>query len=111
SASAVNVSLATGMGSGGDAAGDTLIHIENVTGSNLNDTLEGNVGDNVLAGGNGTDTLSYQHADSAVTVNLSLTSAQNTVAAGSDTVTKLENLTGSAFDHSLTGSSGNNVLM
>ena len=33
SASAVNVSLATGTGHGGDAEGDTLINIENLTGS------------------------------------------------------------------------------
>ena len=57
SAIAVNVSLATGLGHGGDAEGDALVNIENLTGSGLNDTLEGNGGDNVLAGGAGTDTL------------------------------------------------------
>src|SRR5437899_8148726 len=37
----VNVSLATGQGSGGDAEGDTLANIENLTGSAFDDTLEG----------------------------------------------------------------------
>ena len=37
----VSVSLATGVGSGGDAEGDTLANIENLTGSAQNDTLEG----------------------------------------------------------------------
>src|SRR5262245_6754952 len=37
SALAVGVNLATGAGSGGDAAGDTLIGIENVSGSNQGD--------------------------------------------------------------------------
>ena len=42
-----------GVASGGDAEGDTLINIENLTGSGQSDTLEGNGGDNVLAGGAG----------------------------------------------------------
>jgi Ca2+-binding RTX toxin-like protein len=36
----VTVSLALGIGSGGDAQGDRLSNIENLTGSNFNDTLE-----------------------------------------------------------------------
>ena len=51
SAAGVSVSLMTGLGSGGDAEGDTLSTIENLTGSNQNDTFEGNGGNNVLAGG------------------------------------------------------------
>jgi Ca2+-binding RTX toxin-like protein len=57
SATGVNVSLATGLGHGGDAEGDTLVNIENLTGSGFNDTLEGNGGNNVLTGGAGADTL------------------------------------------------------
>src|SRR6185295_15185603 len=103
-------SLMTGIGSGGDAEGDTLATIENLTGANLDDTLEGNGGNNVLAGGLGTDTVSYEHALAGVTVNLALTSAQNTIGAGTDTLTGFENLTGSAFNDNLTGTTGNNVL-
>jgi Ca2+-binding RTX toxin-like protein len=36
---------------------DTLFGIENITGSNLNETLIGNAGDNILDGGFGNDTL------------------------------------------------------
>jgi serralysin len=57
SVAGVSVSLATGLGSGGDAQGDTLINFENLTGSDLNDILEGNSGSNVLNGGGGADTL------------------------------------------------------
>jgi Ca2+-binding RTX toxin-like protein len=109
----VNVSLATGLGSGGDAEGDTLATIENVTGSNFDDTLEGNSLNNVLAGGlngSGGDTVSYANATAGVTVSLALTRAQNTVGAGKDTLTGFENLAGSAYDDKLTGSAGNNVL-
>jgi Ca2+-binding RTX toxin-like protein len=61
SSAGVNVSLTTGSGSGGDAAGDTLSDIENLIGSDYNDTLTGNStggGANTLDGGLGDDTLS-----------------------------------------------------
>ncbi len=110
SAAGVNVSLMTGLGSGGDAEGDTLATIENLTGSNLNDTLEGNGGNNNLAGGLGIDTVSYANALAGVTVNLATTTAQNTIGAGSDTLTGFENVTGSNFNDTLTGTTANNVL-
>ncbi|RZM94517.1 hypothetical protein CWO91_39315 [Bradyrhizobium genosp. SA-3] len=108
SAAGVNVSLATGHGTGGDAQGDTLVNIENLTGSQFDDILEGNSGDNVLAGSSGIDTVSYEHATAGVTVSLAVTTAQNTVGAGTDTLTGFENLTGSAFNDALTG---NNAAM
>jgi Ca2+-binding RTX toxin-like protein len=42
---------------GGDAQGDTLISIENLTGSNFADTLTGTDSANVIRGRNGNDTL------------------------------------------------------
>ncbi len=117
SGSGVAVSLVTGIGSGGDAEGDRLSAIENLTGSTFDDTLEGNAGNNVLAGGVGIDTVSYANAASGavpnglgVTVNLSVTTAQNTIRAGTDTLSGFENLTGSAFNDTLTGTSAANVL-
>jgi Ca2+-binding RTX toxin-like protein len=111
SAAGVTVSLATGTGSGGDAQGDTLSNIENLIGSNFNDVLEGNSGNNALVGGTGIDTVSYANATAGVTVSLAVTAAQNTGGAGRDTLSSLENLTGSTFNDVLTGSSGANVLM
>ncbi len=57
SGSAVAVDLGAGTASGGDAAGDALQSIENVTGSALGDVLTGNAGGNVLSGGDGADSL------------------------------------------------------
>src|SRR5262245_8612252 len=57
SGSGVTVSLATGVGAGGDAAGDTLDGIEDVLGSPFADTIIGNNADNVLWGVSGGDTL------------------------------------------------------
>ena len=57
SGAGVNVDLGAGTASGGDAAGDTLTNIENLIGSDHDDTLTGDSGDNVLEGGGGNDTL------------------------------------------------------
>jgi Ca2+-binding RTX toxin-like protein len=57
SAAGVTVNLATGLGSGGDAAGDVLTSIEGVDGSNQNDLLLGGDGFDVLRGLKGADVL------------------------------------------------------
>lgn len=54
---AVRVDLLAGTYSGGDAAGDTLTGIENLTGSAFDDFLVGDLRDNVLRGGAGNDTV------------------------------------------------------
>ena len=55
---AVTVSLATGMGEGGDAEGDTLTGIENLRGGMGADVLTGDdTGDNILFGNQGDDEL------------------------------------------------------
>ncbi|MCP4184991.1 MAG: hypothetical protein GY761_17045, partial [Hyphomicrobiales bacterium] len=56
-ASGVNVYLQyTGMNTGGGGV-DTLISIENLTGSNFDDRLIGDANDNVLTGGDGKDVM------------------------------------------------------
>ena len=85
-------------------------HIENLTGSAFDDTLEGNGGNNVLAGGAGHDTITYERALAGVAISLALTNAQNTGGAGSDTLSGFENLIGSAFNDTLTGNAGVNVI-
>jgi Ca2+-binding RTX toxin-like protein len=57
SAVGVTVNLATGTGSGGDAAGDTYSGVENVLGSAQADTLTGDAGANSLWGLDGNDVL------------------------------------------------------
>ena len=101
----------TGFQNTGGSNYDRLINIENVTGSNFNDNISGNSGNNILNGGAGFDTVSYLNAGAAVTVSLSIVVAQNTIGAGTDTLSNFENLTGSNFADTLTGNLGDNVLV
>ena len=57
SASGVDVNLASGIGIGGDAQGDTYSSIEDLRGSNLIDTLTGDGGANAIRGLAGNDTI------------------------------------------------------
>jgi Ca2+-binding RTX toxin-like protein len=68
--SAVGVSLAvsTAQASGGSGS-DTLVGIENLTGSGFNDKLTGNAGANVLDGGLGSDTLIGGLGDDTYVIN------------------------------------------
>jgi Ca2+-binding RTX toxin-like protein len=83
---------------------------DRLTGGAGNDTLDGGTGNDSLTGGDGVDTASYNGSAAAVTVNLSLTSAQNTVGAGTDTLITIENLIGSARNDTLTGNANANNL-
>ncbi len=57
SATRVIIDLLAKTASGGDAAGDSFIGIENIIGSNRNDKLTGNAVGNWIKGGNGVDAL------------------------------------------------------
>lgn len=81
-----------------------------ITGGAGNDVMQGGIGDDTFNGGAGNDTVSY-HATNGVTVDLSITTAQNVGGGqGHDTFTSVENLIGSAANDVLTGNSGDNVL-
>ncbi len=123
----VAVSLATGSGTAGDAAGDTLTGIENLVGSDHGDRLFGNAGANrlvggagddalyggadedTLDGGSGVDTAVYAGATAGVAVSLATGSGTAGDAAG-DTLIGIENLGGSDHADTLHGNNGANWL-
>jgi Ca2+-binding RTX toxin-like protein len=127
SAAGVTIDLGLGTASGGDAAGDTLIGIENVTGSASADDLTGAAGVNILSGGagndvlagldgadtldggGGSDTADYTASTAGIIISLQAGTAAGGHAEG-DTLTSIENLTGSAFDDTLTGAADANRL-
>jgi Ca2+-binding RTX toxin-like protein len=111
---AVSVTLATQSGVQQDTLGgglDTLSNFENLTGSAFDDLLAGDSNDNAIDGGEGIDTANYAAAASGVAVSLALQgSAQDTVGAGIDTLSNIENILGSILGDALTGDANNNVI-
>jgi len=98
SAAAVSVDLKTGIATGGDAQGDTLLEIENLVGSRFNDTLRGNDGSNVIDGGSGADTLTG--GAGADTFVWHSTADTGTTVATADTVTDFNLAEGDKLDFS-----------
>ena len=84
--------------------------IAGLTGNGLDNTLYAGVGNNVLNGGTGVDTVSYLYAGSAITASLAVTTAQATGGSGTDTLIAIENLTGSSYNDTLTGNAAANQL-
>ncbi|MBP1862247.1 beta strand repeat-containing protein [Rhizobium herbae] len=114
--SAFNDSLTGNSGAnsiiGGDG-NDTIFGLggnDNLFGQDGNDNLIGGTGADALSGGDGTDRASYQTATSGVIASLT-TPASNTGDADGDTYSSIENLTGSAFNDTLTANSADNVLI
>ena len=116
--SGLTVSLGNPSVNTGEAAGDVYFSIENLEGTNYNDTLTGNAGGNSLLGDEGADILdgqggfdyaSYSSASTAVTASLTAPSANTGDAAG-DTYRSIEGLTGSQFNDTLIGDGGGNWL-
>lgn len=58
SSEGVTVDLMFGLGSGGEAEGDRLLNIENLSGSKFDDVLTGNLYDNRIWGNDGDDVIS-----------------------------------------------------
>jgi len=68
-------------------------------------------GDDVMIGGVGTDTVDYSNSTDGVTVNLATTAAQLiSVFSGTDTLSGIENVIGSAYNDRLAGNNQANVL-
>ncbi|WP_279388672.1 FecR domain-containing protein [Pseudodesulfovibrio tunisiensis] len=122
STAGVNVNLAGGTADDGMGGTDTLISIEDVTGSDHDDIIVGDASDNFIDGGLGSDNLDggsgstgemdilgFHSARAGVNADLT----QSTVDMGSDgvdTFSNFEGLSGSMFDDTLTGDSGDNSL-
>ncbi|MGO4127755.1 calcium-binding protein [Inquilinus sp. YAF38] len=135
---AVFIDLANNTVSDGDAAGDTLIDIENLYGSSFDDTMEGsnarniiggedggdlidgNAGDDALSGENGEDIISGDDGNDRIVGGgdgdfLHGNAGDDSIDAGSgsDVVTGddgNDNLFGSTGDDKLDGGAGNDIL-
>jgi Ca2+-binding RTX toxin-like protein len=115
----LTVSLANPALNTGDAAGDIFVSINNLAGSNFDDTLigdeqnnflRGQAGADALFGGGGSDTADYFSSGAGITVSLA-NPGINTGEAAGDTYDSIENIRGSNHADILTGNAGNNFLM
>jgi Ca2+-binding RTX toxin-like protein len=137
-ATGVTVSLAVAGAQNTFGAGtDTLLSLENLIGTSYDDRLTGDSGDNRLEGsagndvlsgaagndlligglgadsldgGLGNDTADYSNSSAAVSINL-VAGKQSGGDATGDTLSFVENVTGSAFDDKLVGDQNGNVLI
>ncbi|MCO7522109.1 MULTISPECIES: retention module-containing protein [unclassified Pseudomonas] len=97
----------------GGAGNDVLVAgagNNSLYGGEGNDLLIGGPGNDLLDGGAGNDTASYARASAGVSVDLGHVGQQNTVGAGLDTLTGIENLVGSDYNDTLIGNDGDNLL-
>jgi Ca2+-binding RTX toxin-like protein len=117
-AAGVTASLESPNTNTGEALQDTYNSIENLIGSNFNDTLVGNSLANELRGGGGADVLdgkagfdvaSYSTSRSGVVASLTAP-ASNTGDAAGDTYQAIEGLLGSNFTDTLAGNNAANAL-
>lgn len=132
----VSISLANATASGGDAEGDTLISIENLTGTIYDDQLEGDASNNrlsgergndiliggagddvliggrgadVMDGGDGIDTADYTLSTQGVIIDMANGLAGSGDAQG-DSFVSIEIVQGSYHDDQIYGTDGDNIL-
>lgn len=136
SSAGVYINLTSGGTAYGDAAGDTLINISDLTGSGFADTMRGDGSANWLEGGGGADLLMGEggndilsggagadvlyggadlnlasYADSSAAVHVDLVSGLGHGGdAEGDRLYQIVGLSGSAFADTLLGDAGNNWL-
>jgi hypothetical protein len=135
SSAAVILDLSIGTAQSSDYGTYTISNIQNLYGSGLNDTLTGDANANLLSGGIGNDSLiggsgndtliggtgndyldggvgtadlvTYAGVGNAVVVSLAAGTATGD---GSDTLTNIENIIGTDYNDTLTGSTAANVI-
>ena len=96
---------------GGDAKGDVLLGIENVTGSAFNDTFVADAAANAFEGGKGIDTVIYKDSTTGVGIDLTgATPGSGDLAAG-DVLTGIENATGSSHADNIIGNASGNLII
>ena len=111
STAGVTVDLVDGKGTGGYAQGDTYVNIQNVTGSDGDDTFIASNQVNNFVGGLGSNTVSYAKASDAtgVTVDLLQQKGFNGFAAG-DTYSDVQNVIGTAYNDTFLASAVANAF-
>lgn len=118
STTAVQVDFLTGVGTGGQAKGDTYTSIESIrgsvfgdviTGSGKNELFIGYSGADIIDGGDGTDTIEFSGSFEGVAVSLVSGEGSGGDAEG-DVYANIENIKGSDFGDILVGNADDNKI-
>lgn len=88
-----------------------LSNDDKLSGLGGDDCLECGLGNNILLGGDGTDTAAIRFTPGALSVSLLLQGAAQDTLQGMMTLKSIENLSGSDFDDSFTGDNRDNALL
>lgn len=114
--------------SGGSSDTDTLLNIENIVGTDNNDTITGSsevneldgsdgddrlvgeAGNDTLRGGGGTDTADYSYQTNNVLINLADNTNNDDGHGDRDSLFDVENIVSGSGNDTLTGDSANNTL-
>jgi hypothetical protein len=109
----VNLTAGTGTGEGFDS----VVNCTDINGSDHGDTLTGDGNDNWIYVGAGNDTVdglagedTYDAGAAETGVTVDLGAGTSTGGSGTDTLSHIEDVSGSSSDDTLTGSSGDNVI-
>jgi Ca2+-binding RTX toxin-like protein len=84
---------------------------DQIDGSIGNDTLSGGIGNDTLLGGDGVDLADYSSASAAIQTNFSGTVGIATGGDGTDSLSDIENISGSNFNDAISGTDGANLLL
>ncbi|MGH6860909.1 MAG: M10 family metallopeptidase C-terminal domain-containing protein [Phyllobacterium sp.] len=87
---------------------------DQITGNDVDNELRGGLGKNVMDGGEGNDTVSYEDTTGAVAADLGQGSGSwtsYTGMTGQDKLISIENIRGSGYDDRLTGDANDNLLL
>ncbi len=94
----------------GDTLSGTSASAETIHGGAGDDMIDGGAGNDILDGGDGSDTFFSSYLYYTITVDLAVTTAQNT-GVGIDTLTNFENVYGGYYGDTLLGNSADNTFM
>ena len=98
------------LGAGDDSVTLNISSVQgDIFGGDGNDTIIANNRANVIDGGDDSDTVSYEISTNRVVINMATNSYASGHATG-DTLTNVENLTGTAFGDVITGDAGANAI-
>jgi len=100
---------------GSEAAGNTVIVTGNggndtLIGGAGNDNLSGGIGNDVVKGGDGVDTANYQYESLAITIDLNVTTWQDTGGSGIDMLLAVERVNGTSAGDRITGNAEANTF-